>query len=383
MISRLAQGVRHHLGDLRLRDFPNLVAIKRDAERRKALARDPDLTYLFWESTLRCNLRCAHCGSSCEVNSPRRDLTTDEVIAIVDSIAEDFDARRIFVSITGGEPLLRKDLYQVVERMTVHGMRSCIVSNGTLLNEERARRLYDAGMRTVTISVDGLEAEHEAIRGKGTYKRTLEAFGVARRAGITTVEAISCIRPANLGDLEAIERAVRDAGANLWRVITIDKMGRAAESEEGVAGIHLSKSDEDALWLDPPQINQLLDHVARRRAEGGDVRFSCGGFLGVDRELSVRPESGQCYAGLAIASILHDGSVSACPSLPRSWIQGSALETRFSTIWKERFHRFRDLSWRKTGPCRDCSWFDVCGGGGLHERAVQPDEFCWLDRQGL
>jgi radical SAM protein with 4Fe4S-binding SPASM domain len=367
------------LGGLRLRDFPQLIKLKRDAARRDVLRQKPDLTYLFWESTLRCNLRCAHCGSSCETRSPRPDLTTEQVLAIVDSIAEDFDSRRIFVSITGGEPLLRKDLDQVVERMTVHGMRSCIVSNGTLLTEERARRLVDAGMRTVTISVDGLEREHDAVRGEGTYGRTLAALGNARRAGMTTVEAITCVRPANLADLAQIERTVCDAGANLWRVITIDKMGRAGhDADEASVAAEL---DAD-LWLDPPQINQLLDYVAARRAAGAPVRFSCGGFLGVDRELTVRPESGQCYAGLAIASILHDGSVSACPSLPRSWIQGSALETRFSTIWRERFQRYRDVDWRESDRCQDCSYFDICAGGGLHERAVQPDDFCWLDRQG-
>lgn len=360
---------------LRLFDFPRVVALRREAERRRHLQTCPDLTYLFWESTLRCNLRCAHCGSSCEAASPRPDLTTEQVLGIVDSIAEDFDARRIFVSITGGEPLLRKDLYQVVARMTAHGMRSCIVSNGTLLDDERAARLVEAGMRTVTISIDGLRDTHEAVRGKGTYDRTMAALGVARRAGMRTVEAITCVRPANLHQLTAIEHEVLAAGANLWRVITIDRMGRA--------GDEAARAAEDHLWLKPPQIRALLDFVGARRRAGAPVRFSCGGFLGAEREFTVRPEMGQCYAGLAIASILHDGQVSACPSLPRSWTQGSALETRFSTIWRERFQRYRDFSWRKSGPCTDCSWFDLCGGGGLHEREVQPEEFCWLDRQGI
>ncbi|MFW5739232.1 MAG: radical SAM protein [Myxococcota bacterium] len=95
--------------DVRLRDFAQLVAVRRDAARRARLFQHPDLTYLFWESTLRCNLRCRHCGSSCEGTSPVEELSTEEILRVVDEVAQDFDARRIFVSITGGEPLLRPD----------------------------------------------------------------------------------------------------------------------------------------------------------------------------------------------------------------------------------------------------------------------------------
>ena len=73
--------------------------------------------------------------------------------------------------------------------------------------------------------------------------------------------------------------------------------------------------------------------------------------------------------------------MSAGPSLPRSWAQGSARQRRFSEIWRGRFQLHRDTTWRRTGPCRDCSWFDLCLGGGLHERLAQPDAYCWLDRQ--
>ena len=224
----------------------------------------------------------------------------------------------------------------------------------------------------------GRDAEARARIGQAalgllaeTFPRTLAGISAAQRAGFTTVEAITCVRPANLWQLAAIERTVRDAGASLYRLITIDRMGRLAGCEA------------PEMWLEPAGVRTLLDHVERRRAEGADVRFSCGGFLGLDREGAVRPEHGQCYAGACIASILCDGQVGACPSIPRQWAaQGSVLEHRFSTIWRDRFEKYRDLGWRKGGACEGCSWFDTCLGGGLHERLVQPEEFCWLDRQG-
>jgi len=362
--------------DIRIRDFPQLVAVRKDAARRARLFANPDLTYLFWESTLRCNLRCRHCGSSCEAKSPVDELSHEEILRVVDEIAQDFDPRRIFVSITGGEPLLRPDLYDVVERMSRVGMRSCIVTNGTLLGACEAARLFDCGMRTVTVSVDGAREQHEAVRGKGTYRKTLAALTRAREAGFEIVEAITCVRPANLHQLEEVERNVRGAGANQWRLITIDRMGRQAG--------HIDRE----MWLDPSQVNHLLDFIERRRRElrgTGDhfgVQFSCGGFLGPRRELAVRPGDGQCFAGLCVASILSDGRVGACPSLPRSWSQGSVREQRLSEIWRTRFQAYRDVDWRRTGICADCAWFDVCLGGGLHERLAQPESFCWLERQG-
>lgn len=363
-------------GGFGLRDLPALITIGRDAARRRELARRPDLTYLFWESTLRCNLRCTHCGSSCTTKSPLKELTTAQILDIVDTIAEDFDSGRMFVAITGGEPLMRPDLFQVVQRLSDYGMASCIVTNGTLLTAERARRLFDAGMRTISISIDGTEPLHDAVRGEGSFAKAIQGVSNAREAGLHHVEVISCVRPASLDQLDVMERVFRDAGANMWRLITIDQLGRVASE----------MSDE--MWMSPPQIRRLMDFVAQRRAktqhgeEDFTVGFSCGGFLGIRREMALRSgEGGQCYAGLAIGSILCDGQVSACPSLPRSWAQGSALEQRFSDIWHGRFDKFRSFDWRTDDGCEGCTYFNLCLGGGLHERLAQPQCFCWLRRQ--
>lgn len=366
--------LRAGLGPVGLRDLPQLVRSQRTARQRRALAAAPDLTYLFWEATLRCNLRCRHCGSACEPSSPVDELATEQILRIVDEVAEDFDARRICVAITGGEPLLRRDLEHVIARMVQYGMQVGVVTNGLLLGAERARALVDAGISTVAISLDGRAEAHEQIRGKGTYRATLDALTHARDAGIEQVEALTCVRPANLRDLPALEVELLQAGANAWRLLTIDRMGRVA-----------GPKDRES-WLGPASVRVLLDFIAARREQaartGLDVSFSCGGFAGIRRERTLRDEGAQCYAGLVIGGILSDGQVSACPSLPRAWAQGSALEQRFSQVWTERFQRHRSFEWRRAEePCAGCDWFDVCLGGGLHERLAQPDDFCWLLRQ--
>ena len=351
-----------------------MVDQTRVARERRALAAAPELTYLFWEATRRCNLRCRHCGSSCEVEAQSRELSTEEILRIVHEIAEDFDAGAICCAITGGEPLLRRDLETVVQEMSALALEAGIVTNGSFLDAERARSLVDAGLLTVSVSLDGREAEHDAIRGAGSFRSALAAMQHAASVDLH-VEAITCVRPANLAGLSELERQVRDAGAEDWRLITIDRMGRVA-------------GDKDPhTWLEPAAAEALLDFVAaRRRAlrddEHFEVSFSCGGYLGPRREAEVRDRGSQCYAGLAIGGILADGQVSACPSLPRYLAQGSALERRFGEIWREGFAVHRDLdAMRRQEPCSDCDWYNLCLGGGLHERLAQPDDFCWLKRQ--
>ena len=355
--------------------IPAAVKAHRESLYRLSYFRRPELQYLFWESTLRCNLRCVHCGSACEEHAPRGELGTSQVLAVLDTILEDFNSQKMTLAITGGEPLLRPDLEEVCEKAVSGGMRVGMVTNATLAKASRVRDLVASGMSVASVSVDGVGALHDAMRGEGTYVRTMQGIRELQAGGMPVIEIVTCVRPANLPYLPDLHRVVTGLGIRNWRLITIDRMGRAA------------LSDPDETWLAPPQVRQLLEYTASLRKQypgpkpAFNVSFSCGGYLGTDYEFKVRGANRQCYAGLCVASLLYDGQVSACPSLPREWAQGSVKEMRFSEIWKSRFQKFRDLSWRREGPCKSCAWFGACLGGGLHERLAQPDDFCWLQRQ--
>ena len=114
----------------------------------------PDLRHLFLELTLACNERCFHCGSNCSVPSDN-ELSADEFKAVIDQVKEDFDISRIQLCVTGGEPLLRKDFFEIMNYAHSKGFKWGMTSNATFITKDVAHKLADAGMGTISVSIDG------------------------------------------------------------------------------------------------------------------------------------------------------------------------------------------------------------------------------------
>lgn len=133
------------------------------------------LVDLFWECTLTCNAKCKHCGSSAEKKKYDGELTTEEIKAALKQVADDMDATKILINVTGGEPLVRKDLCEVMEYATNElGFRWGMTTNGILLNDENIEKLKKANMETISISIDGLEQTHDSFRGvPSSYKKII------------------------------------------------------------------------------------------------------------------------------------------------------------------------------------------------------------------
>ncbi|WP_424356911.1 radical SAM protein [Methanocella sp. MCL-LM] len=312
------------------------------------------LNYLFWECTHACNLRCRHCGSDC---GPRlsEELSTEEIMATFKSVAEDFDARRIMLAITGGEPLLRKDLFEVMKYARSLGFRWGMVTNGTLIDDTTINNCREAGMSTVTVSIDGLRETHDHIRRlEGSFDTAVNALKLFKASGyFAVVQATTCVSDYNFGELRQLYDVFSAAGVDEWRLLTVNPIGRA--------------KDDPRFRLSAEQLVGLLDFIIEaRKKKGLRVTFEEEGFLGPDYEGRVRDNLFYCPAGINIASILYDGSISACPNLPRSLIQGNVRKDRFKHIWDNQYKQFRDSSWKKTGECKDCEWWPVCMGNSLH-----------------
>lgn len=310
-----------------------------------------ELNYLFWECTTRCMLDCLHCGSDCHVDSTQPDMPAEDFLKALDTIKK--PAQNFIVALTGGEPLLRKDLETVGLEIRKRNMRWGIVSNGHLYNQERHFALLNAGMGALTISLDGMEESHDWLRNtKGSFTRVDRAIELAVSSQRLNFDIVTCVNQRNIKELGEIYNFLRHKGVKAWRLFTIIPIGRAKENKE--------------LNLENSEFKEMLDFIAECRKEKGmDVKFSCEGYVGA-YEAKVRDTPFFCRAGINIGSILIDGSISACPNNDPSFIQGNIYNDNFSQTWQNRFIPFRDRSWNKKGFCAGCKDYSDCQGNGLH-----------------
>lgn len=316
--------------------------------------REHPLRQLFWECTSRCNLACRHCGSDCKVQSLMPDMDFSLFAKALDSIAASTDPHKVFVIVTGGEPLMRTDLEECGRQIYGKGFPWGMVTNGVMLTEARFASLLKAGLRSVTISLDGLSESHDWMRGKpGTWGRTADAIRLVAASGIVS-DVVTCVNARNIGELPQIRDFLVGTGMKAWRIFTVFPHGRA-------------KDDPD-MKLTGAQIRQVMEFIRETRKAGRiSCNFACEGFLGA-YEGEVRDYFFNCNAGTSVGSVLADGSIAACASIRAGYSQGNINEDDFWTVWTQRYGQYRDREWMRTGPCRDCRHFRYCRGNGMHLR---------------
>lgn len=332
---------------------------------RELEASQPRLTYLFWEATLACNLACAHCGSDCiRATDTSQELTTAEAIAAFDAASRAAETPGdIIVAITGGEPLMRPDLFTVCKAITDRGMRLGLVTNGFRVQKDTVVRSALVGLESLCVSIDGLEAEHDALRGiRGSYRRAAGAVELYARAGfLKALQVSTSVSPRTLPQLPRLAERVRELGATDWRLLSIFPNGRAAQQRD--------------LRLNRHQLRELLTFIRDHRRAGGPVEtyYSDEGYLGPEWEGEVRPYLYSCDAGTRVAGLYANGDIGACPNIDRSLTFGNVRTDDFAEVWRTRFRRFRVRDWMKTGPCRDCDHWNVCRSNSLHLWDVQKN----------
>lgn len=324
-------------------------------------AKEHPLRQLFWECTLRCNLHCRHCGSDCKTTTLHPDMPAEDFLRVIDSITPHVTPHEVMIVITGGEPLMRQDLEDVGRALRQRGYSWGIVTNGWLLDEDRLRALLDAGMMSLTISLDGLQGDHDWMRGRnGSFARTWEAIRLLCRIKGLTWDVDTCVTRRNYPCLESMRQMLQDAGVKRWRLLTVFPMGRAKDNPE--------------MLVTDDEFSGLMDFIRQQRTDYHEGRtpllcyYGCEGFLG-EYEGEVRDHLFDCEAGISVGSILIDGSISACTSIRSDYHQGSIYHDDFWTVWEEGFKPYRDRRWaRELSPCSTCKLFRYCEGGGMHQR---------------
>ena len=328
-----------------------------------------ELNYLFWECTRRCNLHCRHCGSDCPVSGPtiedcggEKDMPFEDFLRAFDTIPTAERPHPFTVVITGGEPLLRPDLPEIGKALRRRGVGWSIVSNGWIYDEEMHRRLMAAQMGALTISLDGLEEDHDWMRGRsGSYARAINAIAIAAREPRLNFDVVTCVNQRNLPHLQEIHDNLTDLGVKQWRIFTIIPIGRALDHPE----LHLTDA----------QFVSLMDFIAQKRRgvppctpnpPSLNTTFSCEGYLG-PYECKVRQTPYFCHAGINIASVLIDGTICACPNIDRQHFgQGNIYTDNLWEVWNTRFQPFRNRDWARQGQCKTCKAFKDCLGNGMH-----------------
>jgi radical SAM protein with 4Fe4S-binding SPASM domain len=263
-----------------------------------------------------------------------------------------------FLAITGGEPLVRKDLSEVMHvAFRELGYTWGMTSNGVALSPGTAARLAQAGMSTVSVSLDGYGATHDTQRNApGSYETTMaNLINMTKNRVFKRIQVTTVVNPHNMDELETLHAVLLPLGLTSWRLASTDPIGRADES----------------LMLTGAQHRELFEFIVSHSDERLPIIYACPSHLG-EYEQRVRDHPFHCSAGQETMSILHNGDVAACPNIPAhdDTIQGNIYDQDINLdileVWDTRyhFHRNRDIMFSEF--CDACDVWDACRGGSRH-----------------
>ena len=322
---------------------------------------------IVWNITDLCNLSCRHCYQDAGAKRVRAEMTREEKLAAVDQMAR---LTLPMLAIAGGEPLACPDLFPVIERARMHGIHVTVASNGTLVTKDMARRLKQAGVQYLEISVDSPDAdEHDRFRAqRGSWARAVAGIRNGVKAGLDLGLA-TCLTNQSVDRVDDLIQLAEDLGCETFSHFNFIPVGR---------GLDMLVQD-----LDPEQREQLLvklnDHLQRNRlriiSTAPQLARACvmyappdglfaqghGGRAPGARARVLARYIGGCGAGRCYCAIEPDGSVTPCVYM-RSHVVGNLRNQSLADIWdNELFALLSDRS-QRTGHCRVCAFRNYCGG---------------------
>jgi AdoMet-dependent heme synthase len=331
------------------------------------------LKWMAWEVTRRCNLRCVHCRCSSDESASEGDFTTDEGKRFLTGIAS---FSKPVVVLSGGEPLLRPDLFELAAFGASLGLRMCIATNGTLVDDEVCGLMDAADIMMVSLSLDGSTAGiHDDFRQcPGAFDGVIRAAETLRRNGRKFL-VNSSFSKRNQADIPNVFRLAKSLGATAWYMFMIVPTGRgekimdeliSRDDYEEILEWHYRQEKEEDEILMRPTCAPHYYRIVPQRAKAEGVRFE-------RRTLSFSTGGGKgCIAAQSICLVDCFGNVKPCSYFPR--IAGNVRETPFREIWEKSplFLELRDFMSYK-GKCGQCEFLNVCGGCRARADAVYGD----------
>ena len=304
-----------------------------------------------WELTLACNLRCRHCGSSAGL-ARANELTLKESLAICDQ----FPALLVQeVDFTGGEPLLRPDWPRIVAHLGKLGISTKILTNGLTLGPDTVAQMKEVGIAAVGVSLDGLEATHDYIRGyNGLFHCVLTGIDRVLNAGLP-LTVLTTVNALNLNELPSLFELLRSLGVSRWQIQPIFPLGRVSEAAE------LQLTEQAYM-----QLGNFVQHWGPEAEKTGLEILPSDSFgYFTERDTREPPWRG-CPAGLYACGITSDGKIKGCLSLPDEVIEGDLRQHDLWDIWfhPDSFAYTRQFSTEELGPaCHSCDKAEQCHGG--------------------
>lgn len=351
---------------------------------------------VFWETTAGCNLRCIHCRrvTLADQLTPQ-DLTTEESFRLVDQIRE--TGRPVFV-LSGGEPLFRPDIYEIARYATDAGLPVALATNGTLIDDAVAQKIKDSGVKRVSISFDGADAEtHDMFRGlPGSFEAAIRGFKALRKVGIP-VQINTTVANHNKKQLEDMLQMAKDldaVGLHLFLLVPVgcgveiaeDQMINAAEYEQVLNWLYDTEQAETDLQLKATCAPHYFRVMRMRRAE--DKRRGIYKNLPAshNRQVNGHPHGQMhaatkgCLAGTGVTFVSHRGEIFPCGYLPVE--AGNVRKQEFGDIWQNSplFAELRNPDLLE-GKCGVCQFKSLCSGCrarayGMTGNYLAEEPFC-------
>ncbi len=331
--------------------------------------------WIAWETTRRCNLRCVHCRSSSELDSDEGAFSTAEALKFLDELAE--YAKPVLV-LSGGEPLMRRDIWEIAAHGTRLGLRMCMATNGMLVDDQACARMKETGIRMVSLSLDGsTSATHDDFRQqRGAFDGVVRATERLRANGVPFL-VNSSFTKRNQAEIPRVYEVAKKLGATAWYMFMIVPTGRGAEITNELISVedydeilswHYEAEKEEHELLMRPTCAPHYYRIVLQKNRGKDaadklqrrsLTFSTGGGKG-------------CIAGQTICLVDAHGDVQPCSYMAVS--AGNVKRERFRDIWEKSplFAELRDFD-RYKGRCGACEYLNVCGGCRARADALLGD----------
>jgi len=359
---------------------------------------------IVWNFTNRCNLNCLHCHQDSSPMSSHLELTTSQAFKVIDNMS---DAGVVILTFSGGEPLLRKDLYDAIKRATDNGMLCTIASNGTLITHDVAEKLAKVGIKRVEIGLDGARAEtHDFLRNKpGSFEATIEGIRNCATVGFDELATTMTLHSKNINELEETMDLAEKLGATRFYLNRLIPAGRGVEAyyldvtpREKIKALEalykkFYKSVKEGFGMQC--YARGMTYYARlgyERSKGKvfTVSEALSGYekmfqkkFGLEVSKIVRKLAtgfGGCSAGLTYAGLTASGDLLPCVPAPIKL--GNLLEQSLEEIWihNKLLNYIRKRKALK-GSCKICAYNGLCGGCRYtayitHEDWLGPDASC-------